>query len=237
MKVTEPTLCLMAVTIIVLLSVGIPIIQYTYAQTTTTTNTGISILSQASYVDSIGHFHVVGEVQNNAPESMKFVEITATFYDAAGKVVGTGSGYTDMDILLPAQTSPFEILLTDEQQSQKIDNYKLSVSGDETFESKPANLKLNVGDSFTDSINNYHVVGEVTNQGDQVTKFVKVAGAFYNDQNQLVAVGSSYTDPSDLSPATTAPFEILVTTPNVDQIMSARLNVQSEDYSMIGITE
>ena len=147
---------------------------------------------------------------------MKFVEITATFYDAAGKVVGTGSGYTDMDILPPAQTSPFETLLTDEQQSQKIDNYKLSVSGDKTFESKPANLKLNVGDSFTDSINNYHVVGEVTNQGNQVTKFVKIAAAFYNNQNQLVAVGSSYTDPSDLSPATTAPFEILVTTPNVD---------------------
>jgi hypothetical protein len=138
-----------------------------------------------------------------------------------------------MDILSPAQTSPFETLLTDEQQSQKIDNYKLSVSGDQTFESKPANLKLNVGDSFTDSINNYHVVGEVTNQGNQVTKFVKIAAAFYNNQNQLVAVGSSYTDPSDLSPATTAPFEILVTTPNVDQIMSARLNAQSEDYSII----
>jgi hypothetical protein len=165
-----------------------------------------------SYVDSIGYFHVVGEVQNNAPESMKFVDITATFYDAAGKVVGTDFGYTDMDTLLPAQTSPFEILLTDEQQSQKIDNYKLSVSGDQTFESKPANLKLNVGDSFTDSINNYHVVGEVTNQGDEVTKFVRVAGdAFYNDQNRLVAVGSSYTDPSDLSLGATAPFEILVT--------------------------
>ena len=233
MKVTELTVCLMAVTIIVLLSVGMPIVvQYTYAQTTTT-NTGIPILSQISYVDSIGYFHVVGEVQNNAPESMKFVEITSTFYDAAGKVVGTSSGYTDMDTLLPGQTSPFEILLTDEQQSQKIDNYKLSVSGDKTFESKPANLKLNVGDSFTDSINNYHVVGEVTNQGNQVTKFVKVAGAFYNDQNQLVAVGSSYTDPSDLGPGVTAPFEIIVSEPAVEQIMSARLNAQSEDYSMI----
>jgi hypothetical protein len=43
------------------------------------------------HVKYTGYFHVVGEVQNNAPESMKFVEITATFYDAAGKVVGTGS--------------------------------------------------------------------------------------------------------------------------------------------------
>lgn len=80
-------------------------------------------------------------------------------------------------------------------------------------------------------------VGEVTNQGDQITKFVEVAGAFYNDQNQVVAVGFSYTDPSDLSPGATAPFEILVSTSNVNQITSARLNVQSEDYSMIAATE
>jgi hypothetical protein len=162
------------------------------------------------------------------------IQITATFYDSTGKVVGTESGFTDMDILRPAETSPFDILLNDEQQSKKIDNYKLLVSGDETLKSKPAKPKLNVGDGFTDSIDTYHIVGEVTNQGDQITKFVDVAGAFYNDQNQVVAVGYSYSDPSDLGPGATAPFEILVSPPNIDdQIKSSRLNVQSEDYSMI----
>jgi hypothetical protein len=234
MKVTKLTLYLMAVTTVVLSVIAVPVIQYTYAQTT---NNGISILSHSSYLGDLGDFHVIGEVQNNAVNPMEFVEITATFYDAAGKVVGTGSGYTDMEILRPAETSSFEILLTEEEQSKKIDNYELSVSGDETFEPKPANLKLNVGDSFTDSIDTYHIVGEVTNQGDQITKFVEVAGAFYNDQNQVVAVGFSYTDPSDLSPGATAPFEILVSAPNVDQITSARLNVQSEDYSMVATTE
>ena len=230
----DAKLLLFSITVTIALLLVAPLTQYTYAQTT---NNDISILSQTSYVDSIDYFHVVGEVQNNAATPMEFVEITATFYDAAGKVVGTGSGYTDMDILRPAERSPFEILLTDTEQSKKTDNYKLSVSGDETIESKPANLKLNVGDSFTDSIDNYHIVGEVTNQGDQITKFVEVAGAFYNDQNQVVAVGFSYTDPSDLSPGATAPFEILVSAPNVDQITSARLNVQSEDYSMVATTE
>jgi hypothetical protein len=196
MKVTELPLCLMAATT-VLLSVLVRAVQYAYAQTTTN---GISILGHTSYVGEIGDFHVVGEVRNNTTKLMEFVEITATFYDSTGKVVGTESGFTDMDILRPAETSPFDILLNDEQQSQKIDNYKLSVSGDETLKAKPAKLKLNVGDSFTDSINTYHIVGEVTNQGDQITKFVKVAGAFYNDQNQVVAVGYSYTDPSDLGP-------------------------------------
>jgi hypothetical protein len=234
MKDTKLVLFLLAITAVMLCVVVVSAVQYTYAQTT---NNGISILSHSSYLGDIGDFHVIGEVQNNAANPMEFVEITATFYDAAGNVVGTGSGYTDMDILRPAETSSFEILLTEEEQSKKIDNYKLSVSGDETLEPKPANLKLNVGDSFTDSIDTYHVVGEVTNQGDQITKFVEVAGAFYNDQNQVVAVGFSYTDPSDLSPGATAPFGILVSAPNVDQITSARLNVQSEDYSMVATTE
>ena len=56
---------------------------------------------------------------------------------------------------------------------------------------------------------------------------------FYSDQNQIVVVGYAYTDPSDRVPGATASFGILVTAPNVDQIMPARLNAQSEDYSMI----
>jgi hypothetical protein len=36
-----------------------------------------------------------------------------------------------------------------------------------------------------------------------------------------------------LSPGSTAPVKILLTSPNIDQIISARLNAQSEDYSMI----
>ena len=230
MKDTKVLLCSITVTIALLSLLVVPVIQNTYAQST---NNSISILSHSSYVNEIGSFHVIGEVRNNAATPMEFVEITSTFYDSAGKVVGTGSAFTDIDILRPTETSPFDILLTDEQQSKKIDNYKLSVSGDETSEAKPAKLKLNVGDSFTDSIDTYHIVGEVTNQGDQVTRFVEVAGAFHNDQNQVVAVGLSYTDPSDLGPGVTAPFEILVSTPNIDQIKSSTLNVQSDDYSMI----
>src|SRR4051812_8036855 len=118
MKINNLVLCLMAVTT-VLLFVGIPIIQYTYAQTT---DTGISILGHTSYVGEIGDFHVIGEVRNDATKPMEFVEITATFYDSTGKVVGTESGFTDIDILRPSETSPFDILLNDEQQSKKIDN-------------------------------------------------------------------------------------------------------------------
>src|SRR6266480_3258111 len=66
----------------------------------------------------------------------------------------------------------------DEDQSQKIDSYKMSTSWDKT-EALPASLKLSVGDSQLDNTGTYHIVGEVTNQENQNVTFVKISGAFY----------------------------------------------------------
>jgi hypothetical protein len=104
------------------------ITQYGYSQTED--GTGISILSSSSFTDDIGYYHIVGEVKNNSPkDSMNFVKITSTFYDNAGKVVGTDITYSNVDVLRPAEKSSFEIISNDAQQSHQVSNYKLSVSG------------------------------------------------------------------------------------------------------------
>jgi hypothetical protein len=121
---------------------------------------------------------VDGEVKNNSPkDSMNFVKITSTFYDDAGKVVGTDFTYINVDVLRPAEKSSFEIILTDATQSQKVSSYKLSVSGDNT-ESMPAALKLSVGGNHLDDIGYYHIVGEVTNEGNQKLHLLKYLGHF-----------------------------------------------------------
>jgi hypothetical protein len=164
---------------------------------------------------------------------MKYVKIVATLYDDTGKVVGTDFTYTDVDVLRPAEKSSFAIILTDIGQSQKVSSYKLSASGDKT-EALPASLKLSVGDSRLDSIGFYHVVGEVTNEGNQKTTFVKVSGAFYNSSNVVVAADYTYTDPKDLEPGETAPFEIIVTSATAaNEITSASLDVDSAQYSSV----
>jgi hypothetical protein len=140
---------------------------------------------------------------------MNYVKIVATLYDKGGKVVGTDFTYSDIDVLRPAEKSPFEIILTDLGQSQKVSSYKLYASGEKT-ESLPASIKLNVGDSHLDTIGAYHVIGEITNQGNQKATYVKVSGAFYNSSNVVVAADFTYTDPKDLEPGQTAPFEIIL---------------------------
>ena len=70
---------------------------------------GPRIVSENNYVDSYGSLHIVGEVINESYESMEFVQVTATFYDASNGVVGTSFDYTSPSTLQPGQRAPFDI--------------------------------------------------------------------------------------------------------------------------------
>jgi hypothetical protein len=49
----------------------------------------------------------------------------------------------------------------------------------------------------------------------------------------VIAADFTYTDPQDLEPGQTAPFEIIVNAPTANKITSASLNVGSNQYSSI----
>jgi hypothetical protein len=221
---------------VAIVALFLSVINYAYSQESNDDG-AISILSSSSYIDvnedDEPNYYVVGEVKNNSPiDSMNNVKITATFYDRSEKVIGTDFTYTNIDVLRPAEKSSFEIILNDADISQKIDSYKLSVSGEKT-ESPPAALKLTVSDSHLEDTGTYHIVGEVTNQGSQKATFVKVSGALYDSSNAIVAAVFVYTDPQELKPEQIAPFNIIVDSPIAKKISIASLNVGSKQYSSI----
>jgi hypothetical protein len=234
----KPKIIIFLVFSAVVLTTSSIIFQYGYSQTTTTSGSagigGISVLSSSSFRDDTGAYHIVGEVKNNSPtDSMNHVKILSTLYDKNGRVIGTDFTFSDIDVLRPAEKSAFKIILIDLRQSQKVSSYKLYASGQKT-QSLPAPLKLNIGDSHLDSIGFYHVVGEVTNQGNQKSTYVKVSGAFYNSSGSVVAAEFIYSDPKDLEPGQTAPFELIVThAATAGKITSALVNVGSTQYSSI----
>ena len=86
----------------------------------------VTILSHNSYVDNVGYFHVVGEVENNTPSAAKFVQITGTFYDINNAVMGTQSTYTNPSDISSGATAPFDlILMSASVPASLIDHYKL----------------------------------------------------------------------------------------------------------------
>lgn len=92
----------------------------------------IVISSDNSFVNEIGNLHVVGEVENNSPNTVQFVRIIGTFYDSGQNVVATGSTFTDPTDLASGEKAPFDLILTQASiPLDDIDDYTLKVSWDE----------------------------------------------------------------------------------------------------------
>jgi hypothetical protein len=90
---------------------------------------GLQILSDNSFTDSIGYFHVVGEVKNNSPTIAQFVQVTGTFYDSNNRVVGTQFTYTNPSDIGAGQKAPFDlILMSASVPISQIDDYNLQAS-------------------------------------------------------------------------------------------------------------
>jgi hypothetical protein len=196
----------------------------------------VKILSSSDYQDDAGYFHIIGEVGNDSPDAQEFIKVTASLYDSANRIVETAFAFSDVDVLRPSEKSPFDIILDDNEQASKASSYKLSVSSDSS-DPKQSLLKLTVGDNYYDDLGYAHVLGEVTNQGAEVTNFAKISGTFYNDQNKVVGTGFTFTEPSDLAPGQSAPFDLLLTehaSPDrFGEMSSGSLNVQSQQFAMV----
>ena len=102
-------LYLLSLTMMVAIVVFPSVMHYGYSQKS---GSGISMLSSSSYTaaneDDEDNYHIVGEVKNSSPvDLMNDVNVVATFYDSAGKVVGTDFTYANVDVLRPAEKSSF----------------------------------------------------------------------------------------------------------------------------------
>jgi len=69
----------------------------------------VTIVGQSAYTDDIGYFHIVGEVQNASNQTIKSVQLVVSIYDSTHTIIGTTSGYTDIDVLRPGERSAFSL--------------------------------------------------------------------------------------------------------------------------------
>jgi len=70
---------------------------------------GLTILSQTASIDSLGYHKVVGQVKNNGDSTATYVKVVGTYYNYAGKVIGTSYTYTELDLINAGAMSPFEL--------------------------------------------------------------------------------------------------------------------------------
>jgi len=191
--------------------------------TTTTPTVKPEILSYSSYFSSIGYFTIVGEVKNNLQSNINFVKITATFYDNQKNVIGTDFTYTDLDIIKPNQKSPFELSSYPDKITP--DSFKLTLSYSQTGNEPFIGLQILSHTAVFDSLGYHKIVGEVKNDGNRKSTYVKIVVSYYDSTGKVIGKSFTFTDPTDIDVGDTAPFSIS-SYPNKINPSSYELQVQ-----------
>jgi hypothetical protein len=198
-------------------------------------NNSVPILSSSVIRTQFGSTYIVGEVRNDFPNVVESVQVVGRFYDSSGRLIDTGSTYTELDQLRPEEKSPFWLSITNASVAQRIANYNLTVSWDQLGSSaKPAALSIVEGEQRRSGNENYEIVGEVINNGSQDTESVSVIATIYDQNGTVIGASSTFTNPSDVPAGQSAIFKISVITGNrSDDIQLVKLTTESSDYLMI----
>ena len=72
----------------------------------------IQILSTSSFIDDLGNFHVIGEVNNTAFNPQTNIVITTILSNTTNNsIVGNHSAFSSIGTLRHGESSPFDILI------------------------------------------------------------------------------------------------------------------------------
>jgi hypothetical protein len=200
--------------LVTLVSLGFALVQQAASQPE-----NIKVLSYSWYIDAIGSFDVVGEVQNMGPNTISLAVLNGTVYAADGEAKAFSNPIVAyVHYLLPQQKAPFFMEFAPQASvtgdlswvSLGVDHvdftvYRANVTSSYLYQG--LTVKSSIG--AVDGEGVYWVSGTVQNSGSQTATDIRVIGTFYNAHGTVVAVG--YTDPltpSSLNPSSVASFKV-----------------------------
>jgi hypothetical protein len=193
----------------------------------------VTILNSQGLWDQSYVYHVLGEVENIGDAPISSVYVTATGYDVAGTMVATSSTLADLNVLLPGEKSPFDVILLYDILDQ-VYNYSLSFTYS-TANSIPRQLKIVSNSSYTDSLSGIlYVTGNITNFGPGTTTHARVIATFFDSKGYVVWVHETYSEPHDIMPNGNASFALsLPDNTLVPLVASYGLTAESDQYAIV----
>ncbi|HEX6281306.1 MAG TPA: FxLYD domain-containing protein [Nitrososphaera sp.] len=214
-------------------------------QQSSDSDSDITIVSHSLIDAGSGITIIAGEVRNDSPEKIGWVQVSGNFYDSAGQLIHIADGPVQLGELRPGEKGPFGIYINDTAVSESIANYTLSAGLDSDFlQDKPAALKVVVDEhGMVESgigLPLYQVTGNVTNTGNLPTESVDVVATFYDAAGNFVDFDATVTSPSTIPAGQSADF-IIVTivgdygnwTAEIQRIASVNATAESSEYLTI----
>jgi len=157
-------------------------------------NPNVQVLSYSWYVNSAGHFIVVGEVQNDGNSTLMSVNVNATAMDSNGDQLAGNSAMAYANYLDVSQTAPFYIDLGAANYAGTDWGSTVASVSFNVYNTYSTTIQPYQGLSYIVAFNgtlngSYEVLGVVRNDGNQTANNVRVVGTFFNSGGTVVAVG------------------------------------------------
>jgi hypothetical protein len=173
---------------------------------------GVDVLRSSSY-SSGSVLYIVGEVRNNTAGNVRYVRLTATYYDGVGAVLGTTSAYTQHDTLIPGQVSPFKI---SRASPAGFASYTLAVEYSTTTGSPVPPLPVLSHRTWIATPGALWVAGELQNSTASNVKSIKIIITLYNAAGTVINVDYAYSTIDILLPGQKAPFRTSISSGPTD---------------------
>lgn len=188
--------------------ISTPIPTNTPTPTPTTIPPGVSVLSNhSSYVDSIDYLHVIGEVQNNIANHLRFVKITANIFDSSGQLLDTDFTYIHLDNLPAGDKTCFHILL---REPAGWSYYEFEAPTYWTDGEPLPNLAtFNDSGSYNSTFGWYEIIGRVRNDHGSRVEYVSPVGTVYNASGVVVGCDFTFVNSTHLDPGQTSSFKMI----------------------------
>ena len=192
--------------------------------------TSFKIIQSNLIRDYNGIFHIVGEVLNKSDKAMKEIVVSATVYNNEGNQIRVFKNLIPVRILNDGKSSPFDILLLENDRIGKISNYTLGITGTPA-KSKQSALSVTAVNSRPDILGFYYINGQILNGGLESSSNSLVIASFYDDEGKILAVSSAITEPANVSSRSHASFGIVMNDKSqVPKIGNYSLIIDSDQY-------
>src|SRR5919106_1150988 len=233
------------VTTALMILLSSPITSMAQQQKSRESDIPITIVSHSLIDAGSGTALIVGEVRNESPEKIGWVQVSANLYDSAGQLIHLAEGPVQLGELRSGEKGPFGIYINDAAVSESIASYTLSAGLDSDFlQDKTAALMVVVDKhGMVESpigLPLYQVTGNVTNTGNLPAQSVYAIATFYDEAGNFVDFDTTVTSPSTIPAGQSADFTISTVvgdygnwTAEIQRIASVNATAVSSEYLAI----
>ena len=173
-----------------------------------------SFHNQFSYVDETKVMRILGEIRNESETAVRNVLIKASFYDIEGNLLDEFQRAPELRVINPGESSPFEILYSDQKTVNMITNYTMSAIG-QTTEPKEKRLKIISSNSRLDLLGVYYINAAARNEGQETANNAIMIATLYDSDGRVIAIGRALAEAgpgsSNVTAGSEAPFGIPIT--------------------------